>query len=98
MVNLFVASGVILYLIKMILLIIAGHWFTVISVLFPDVCCRHSVHLVLPPQTLAVGQLVVGCISVVQNNELVVSLPHKLVGSDSLTHTCKGLTHHLFPR
>ena len=65
-------------------------WFTVTG-FFPDVCCK-CVHLVLPPQMLTVGQVLLGCISEVRDYELVVSLPHKLMGSVSLAHISRPYT------
>lgn len=47
---------------------------------------------VLPPQTLTVGQVLLGCISEVLEYQLVVSLPHKLVGSVSLAHISRPYT------
>lgn len=61
-------------------------------VFFSHVCCKYSFCLVLPPQTLTVGQVLLGCISEVRNYELVVSLPHKLVGSVSLAHISRPYT------
>ena len=41
---------------------------------------------------MTVGQVVLGCISEVRDYELVVSLPHKLMGSVSLAHISKPYT------
>lgn len=43
-------------------------------------------------QTLTVGQVLLGCVSEVRDYELVVSLPHKLVGSVSLAHISRPYT------
>ncbi|XP_045137671.1 protein RRP5 homolog [Portunus trituberculatus] len=43
-------------------------------------------------KTLTVGQVLLGCIAEVLDYELVVSLPHKLVGSVSLAHISRPYT------
>lgn len=46
----------------------------------------------VPLQSLTVGQVLLGCVSEVRDYELVVSLPHKLVGSVSLAHISRPYT------
>lgn len=43
-------------------------------------------------KSLTVGQVLLGCVSEVRDYELVVSLPHKLVGSISLAHISRPYT------